>query len=466
MKLHSNWRDCQAWKSEGLSFSTTSDRAVKLYDAALTQYVGWYDDDSTGGIEKTASDLIQADPNFAMGRVLSIGLDLMGTARTVRTDPQFRQEIEDLVKMSESVNEREKRHIQAVTLWSEGRCKSAALVWEDILSDYPTDMLALKFAHDNYFYFGQQSELRDSIARVMPSWKSDIPLYGYLMGMYSFGLCETNMLEMAEPVAKKGLEINAQDAWSTHSLAHVYEMQGRSKEGLTFMSTTVNDWEKCGMLACHNYWHWALYHIERNEHQAAVDIFDNEISKRCESGAMLDIVDAASILYRLEMEGIEVGSSRWEPVYEVCRSHQDEHVTAFNDIHLLMAYLGAKKPQLTTNLLQSIKEYVTNYLEEDNGQATKTIGLPLCEALLAYDSGDYDEAVRLLLPIRYNIVNIGGSNAQRDIFNLLLVNAACRSKHASYQNLCRNLIYERKAQKTDSPMSERLLNKWLAKHGH
>lgn len=57
--------------------------------------------------------------------------------------------------------------------------------------------------------------------------------------------------------------------------------------------------------------------------------------------------------------GIDVGSSRWEQVYEVCRPHQDEHVTAFNDIHLLMAYLGAKKTELTTNLLQSIKQYVT-----------------------------------------------------------------------------------------------------------
>ena len=40
----------------------------------------------------------------------------------------------------------------------------------------------------------------------------------------------------------QGLEINAQDAWSTHSLAHVLEMTGRSKEGIQFMSTTVNDW--------------------------------------------------------------------------------------------------------------------------------------------------------------------------------------------------------------------------------
>lgn len=42
----------------------------------------------------------------------------------------------------------------------------------------PTDMFALKMAHDSYFYLGYQSQIRDSIARVLPHWKENVPLYG------------------------------------------------------------------------------------------------------------------------------------------------------------------------------------------------------------------------------------------------------------------------------------------------
>ena len=53
----------------------------------------------------------------------------------------------------------------------------AVNVWEEILLDHPTDMLALKFAHDSYFYLGQQRQMRDSIERVFPHWNASMPLY-------------------------------------------------------------------------------------------------------------------------------------------------------------------------------------------------------------------------------------------------------------------------------------------------
>ena len=44
--------------------------------------------------------------------------------------------------------------------------------------------------------------------------------------------------------------------------------------------------------------------IFQGEYQGAFDIFDNECAPRAnKSGAMLDIVDVCSLLYRLEMEG-------------------------------------------------------------------------------------------------------------------------------------------------------------------
>uniref|UniRef100_A0A670K035 Uncharacterized protein n=1 Tax=Podarcis muralis TaxID=64176 RepID=A0A670K035_PODMU len=54
----------QAWQDAGLLLSTTSNEACKMYDAALTQYVTWKNDNSLGGLEGTFSKLQAADPNF------------------------------------------------------------------------------------------------------------------------------------------------------------------------------------------------------------------------------------------------------------------------------------------------------------------------------------------------------------------------------------------------------------------
>lgn len=463
--MHCNWRDCQEWKKQGLQLSTTNNEAAKLYDALLTQYVGWYDEQTLGGMEGTAKTILSTDPQFVMGRVLVNGLEIMGTGRSPRLDPTFRKELDEMSNLAKSSNltKRELQHVEAIRLCGEGRMLEGALVWEDILIDYPTDILALKLAHDSYFYRGELRSMRDSIARVLPAYKETVPLYGYLPGMYAFGLNETDHFAEAEKYARKGLDLIPKDAWATHALAHVFEMQGRTREGISFLSQTLNDWTFCGMLACHNFWHWAVYHIEQGEHSAALDIYDAEVGQRVKSGAMLDVVDACSLLYRLELEGVEVGEDRWEAVYEICRPHVDDHLLVFNDMHFLMSYLGAKKRDCADRLLQSMKEFTMSG-EGSQQPVMKKVGTSLAEAFIEYDSGNFEKAVDIIKPLRYDVLKIGGSNAQRDLFFQFAIHAALKSKSPQHQKLARSLLIERKAYKPDSPMTDRLMARSLAQH--
>lgn len=45
-------------------------------------------------------------------------------------------------------------------------------------------------------------------------------------------------------------------------------------------------------------------------------------------------------------------------------------------------------------------------------QLAEGLGLPMCQALLEYDEGNYSRTVELLQPIRYRMSAIGGSDAQ------------------------------------------------------
>ncbi|KAM7243594.1 hypothetical protein CapIbe_004202, partial [Capra ibex] len=407
-------RDCQAWKDARLPLSTPSNEACRLFDATLTQYVKWTNDQGLGGLEGCLSKLKAADPTFAMGHAIANGLVLIGTGSSVRLDKELDAAVKTMVEVAKTqpLTRREQLHVSAVETFAKGNFPKACELWEQILQEHPTDMLALKFSHDAYFYLGYQEQMRDSVARVYPFWTPDVPLSSYVKGIYSFGLMETNLYDRAEKLAKEALSINPTDAWSVHTVAHIHEMKAEVQEGLEFMQHSEAHWKGSDMLACHNYWHWALYLIEKGEYEAALTIYDDHIlpSLRA-SGAMLDMVDSCSMLYRLQMEGVSVGE-RWQDVLSVTRKHSRDHILLFNDAHFLMASLGAGDAQTTQELLTTLRDVSESPGENCQHLLARDVGLPLCQALVEAQDGSPDRVVELLLPIRYRLVQIGGSNAQ------------------------------------------------------
>uniref|UniRef100_A0A9J8A698 Tetratricopeptide repeat protein 38 n=1 Tax=Cyprinus carpio carpio TaxID=630221 RepID=A0A9J8A698_CYPCA len=422
-----------AWKSEGLPLSTSSNEACKLYDAILSQYVSWRNNETLGGIEGCITAVKAADPDFVMGHVISTGLELVGTGSSVLRDERLASAVRRTLELAntQELTSRERNHVKAVELFSKGALHKACEVWEGILVDHPTDMLALKFAHDGFFYLGEQTQMRNSVARVLPHWKPQMPFYSYLKGMYSFGLLETRLYDEAEKMAKEALALTPEDGWSVHAVAHVHEMKAEMDKGLMFMASTEKDWMVCDMLACHNYWHWALYHIEK-------------VSRRSvKSGAMLDVVDSCSLLYRLELEGVSV-KDRYRELLQVTQPHTEDHTLLFNDLHFLMVSLGSKETGTTQRLLESLQELAKDPAENHQLQIAERVGLPMCQALLEYDQGNYSQAVELLKPIKDRVVEIGGSDAQRDVFSQLLIHAAMNEKwfsNSSFLSFCAFMLH-------------------------
>uniref|UniRef100_A0A3Q4MVK5 Tetratricopeptide repeat domain 38 n=1 Tax=Neolamprologus brichardi TaxID=32507 RepID=A0A3Q4MVK5_NEOBR len=445
-----------AWRAEGLTLSTSSNEACKMYDAILTQYVKWRNDDSLGGIEGCISAVQAADPHFVMGHVISTGLELVATTSSTRLDERLSSAVRRTVELanSQDITSRERLHVKAMENFPK-----ACEAWEDILLDHPTDMLALKFAHDAYFYMGAQMQMRDSVARVLPHWKPHMPLsrYNRQLNVFTYQHVHRFFLLQTRNSLVKGLALTPDDAWSVHSVAHVCEMKAELDKGLKFMESREKDWEVTDMLASHNYWHWALFFIEKVKMIMGFSVF-----RRCKaSGAMLDIVDACSLLYRLEMDGVCV-KERWQELLQVTRPHTDDHVTLFNDLHFLMVSLGAKETGTSRRLLEGLQELAKEPGDNQQHQLAGTIGIPMCQAMLEYNQGNYGQTVELLYPLRYRMVDIGGSDAQRDLFNQLLIHAAMKSENKHHQKLGRCLLAERDAVRPNSPLTRRLMQKALA----
>lgn len=292
-----------------------------------------------------------------MARAFLVGLTGLGTEAAAR-NLEFAKKMNQLEDDAEKIgNELEKRHVKAAVLWGRGKHHEAADEWDRILDDYPTDLIAVKFAHDAHFFNGNSIGKKVSIEKVIHKWTPDLPLYSYLHGMLAFGLEECGLYGDAEKEADRALYLNRFDCWASHAKAHVLEMNGRHKEGKEFMYRTEDDWRQGWMLATHNYWHTALFHIEYAEYEPALEIFDREVVNRFNrTNSLLDMVDASSLLWRLELEGVDVGKERWRKIENLSK-YIDNHSIVFNDVHLGVALYRQEELETEKDLRSSLEKY-------------------------------------------------------------------------------------------------------------
>lgn len=397
-----------------------------------------------GGLKASLTSLLVSDPNCGSSRILATALGMFSVPRPSAL--VHAQVVETLGDTVTSSNEYIKLHTQALLDWSLGYRSRATEIWETILLRYPFDIMTLKFALDTYFHLGNQIMLRDSVARVLPIWESSSssrPLKPYLYGMHAFGLGETNMTERAKKQARRGLELNEHDAWATHALAHSNEYTGQTSEGIDFLEKTEHLWHQCGLIAPHIDWHWGLYELEQDHWEKA-----EEILQRCflnTSGAemtRLKYTDAASLIYRLKLSGHPRPSHLNSSLEQFLDAHCRDHQTLFHDFHHYFVLDNFGDVEKKKDFVRSLKETVESS-DTDTGKSYQLIGSRIFAALEHFDEGNYAQAVELLYPIRHQTAVAGGSNAQRDIFNLLLIHCAVYSNDNQHRELAKRLINER-----------------------
>lgn len=406
-------------------------------EQATREYLAWAGD-PLATLDKARAE----DPDFALAHIFAGVLKLLGGERGNSAGVQ--QDLAAASALEKWLSPSEKLHLAAFSAWASDGIIPATAIWEQILVDNPRDAWALRFAHDTYFYLGQSAQIRDSIARVLPAWGKEDPLHGFILGMHAFGLEETGHYRAAELTGRRAVELNPTDTWAIHAVAHVLEMEGRTTEGIGWLSDLKSHWLQAPGLAVHQWWHLALYLIEHNRIDDVLAIYDDGI-RGSRSGALLDLVDAAALLWRLQLIGVDVGG-RWDELTEQWYGHIDDHVLVFNDLHIGFVAAGKGDGAVSTRLRESLDRYIVANTGT-NRDISASVGSHIVQAIEAFALGDYDRAVDLLLPVRYDFWRVGGSHAQRDVFTQTLIVAALR---AGRGGLARALTAERLSLKPGS----------------
>ena len=423
----------------GAPLSTGSRAAADGLDTATALMLGFYAD-PLAVIEET----LTAEPDFVMGRCFRAGLFLISSEKAAV--PELAREYEALTRLVDRANERERGHIAAIKAWLDGDFHGASERYGRVLFEHPRDLVALQFGHQCDFLLGQSTMLRDRVARVLPSWSETDPDYAYVLGMHAFGLEECGHYERAEETGKRAVALQPRDTWGIHAVAHVFEMQGRLEEGISWLTERADDWAPENMFAYHNWWHLALYHLERGETDRVLSLYDQRIRPE-RSEVALEMVDAASLLWRLRLRGVEVGD-RWRELAENYEGTAEDAYYPFNDMHAMMCFVAEGREDSARRLVTALEARAGD--GDSSARLIRDVGLPVARAIRAFGAGDYETAVELLLEVRKRANLFGGSHAQRDVLNLTLLEAALRAGDTA---AARGLLNERLAAKPESPFA-------------
>ena len=351
---------------------------------------------------------------------------------------------------------RERLHADAMNAWTNGLTNQALELWEDILLAYPRDILALRLAHHGYFYRGDSQNLRDVVFRVQHAWDDQVPGYGYVEGMQAFGLEETHAYAQAIVKGQSAIARTPKNPWAIHAVAHVYEMTDNSEEGIAWLEETEPNFSDANNFRYHVWWHRALMHLDLGQYDKTLELFDQTIWDPT-SDEHLDLCNDAALLMRLELHGVNV-SDRWQNLAEKCRDRKADCILTFIDAHFALI-LAAADDVVTNRALYVQQEYAQSNCQEDNARISSEIGIPLARGLVDYRRGHYDSAIKSLLPIRYALPRIGGSHAQRDLFLMILLDAALRDGRTE---LARSLSAERLGRQPTNSWSQRAYDRAMA----
>lgn len=374
---------------------------------------------------------IDTSPGFVMAHALKCYLHLLSAnSEAVATGVLAFAAAKNL-----PANHRERGHLAAIGALLGGEIRRAGRILEDVAIEHPRDTLALRVGQLCDFMSGEQRMLRDRIGRALPAWSPDMPGYHAVLGMLAYGLQESGCYTRAEAAGREAMVLEPRDNWAQHAVAHVLEMQGRRREGLAWMRGEATGWQAESALAVHNWWHTALFHLGIGESEQTLAIYDDQIFGE-RSTSVTNLVDAASLLWRLELSGVDVGD-RWGRIADAYEA-EPRGQYAFDDAHAMMAFVGAGREDAARRLLE--RQLATLSGPRDNAYFVGAAGLPVMRAFHAYGRADYARTVELLRGVRNQAHRFGGSNAQRDVLDLTLIKAAQRDGQIG---LMRALLAER-----------------------
>jgi hypothetical protein len=238
----------------------------------------------------------------------------------------------------------------------------------------------------------------------------------YASGLHAFALEQVGEDDLAMRFARHAIELNpGMDPWAEHVVAHVFAANGQAVEGRSFLHAHSANWDRCSsFMLTHNWWHLALFELELDNMPAAFDLLLERIWG-VRKGHSQDQINAISLLARLDMDGL-VAPDLWEDISCHIEQRSGDAINAFLDLHYLYALAKAGRDGRVREMLGRFDP--------------QSLPGALAHGVAAHAKREYMLAASMIAPFRHELATIGGSNVQRELFELIFNDSVIRCRNA------------------------------------
>jgi len=399
----------------GLPLSTSSAAAGQAYVEGVDRFLA-----SHAGAETCFDRAVAADPAFALAHVgRARSLQLLGRgALAQEAAAQARA-------LAASLDRRQRRHVEALGLAVAGQGARALALIREHVAEFPRDAMALAAANGVYGligFSGRQERNEEMLALL----ESVAPAYGedwWFLGAHGFARTEALGWKAGAPLVERALALAPRNAHAAHAWAHVCYEQGADQDGTAFVAAWLPEYPKAGPLHCHLSWHQALFELGLGRPEAALALFEAGIRPGASQCAPFStLVDSASLLWRRELAGAPRRPEAWSAVAQHARASFPAIGISFADVHCAVALAAAGDAEGLARWVGLLREGV------EQGRVPAGSVVPVvAEAMGAFARGRYEDAIGALAPVVEQLVRVGGSWAQRDLFEHTLLAAYVRA---------------------------------------
>jgi len=277
-------------------------------------------------------------------------------------------------------------------------------------------LLALRQHTGTLFWTGDKRHQAEVSAGVASHWRPQTPGYAHFLSAHAFAMEEVGNYVVAERCAREALVLQPQDLWALHGLAHVFEMQGRAREGIELLSDAARFLNDYNLFRGHLWWHLSLFKFSQARFDEVLDLFDREIYPQS-STFYLDVQNGASLLARLEFQGVDVGLARWERLAQASLLNATQSTIWFTAMHHVMALMRSGR----VSAVQSTFDYLSSV---GTSSTQAALAHELAQAGAAFYQNKPREALERMLAVRQRHGELGASHTQQDLYDQIMVMAA------------------------------------------
>jgi hypothetical protein len=400
------------------------------------------------GAEALLDRALAADPDFALAQIAQARLyqvqariaEAKAAAAAARA-------------LAGRVTPREAAHIEIVALAIDGNGPEAMARLEQHVAEYPRDALVLSLALGVFglLGFSGRSDHHEAqlalLEHLAPHWGEDWWFLTYL----GWARIETGDVARGAAEVERALTGNPRNAYAAHARAHGYYEAGDADNGAAFIDSWLSGYDRKSQLHCHLSWHLALFELARDNPERARALYADAIQPAVSHAPPLfNLADAASFLWRWGI--YEAGpplDGAWQDVAAHARRYFPSAGIHFADVHAIFA-------EMATGDCASADARIKQSRERDAaGRLPQGAVVPaLCEGVALFSSGARLADVERLGTALPELARIGGSHAQREVFEDTYIVACLRAREYDKATACLSARLQRRPSRRDQ--------RWLA----